>query len=183
MGLESVVKDILKAGRRESEAIVSEGRMEASNIIGDAKEKGTEEMKKRVEDAETAGKKKRVQDLARTELEVKRLILEAQKEILDEVYSRALERLKTLPSNDMILRHLLSSHSADVGAGRVYSGEKDRMTVQTIAGANYAGTRPVLGGIVVESTDGKSTVDLTFETLMQKIWEDSIREVAEVIWQ
>ncbi|MFQ5909788.1 MAG: V-type ATP synthase subunit E family protein [Thermoplasmata archaeon] len=182
MGLESVVKGILEAGRRESQEIVSEGKKEAEKIISDAKKKGTEEMNRKVEDAEVEGEKRRVQDLARAELEVKRLALEAQKEILDKVYSRALERLRTLQSSDLILRRLLSSHSADVMTGKVYSNEKDRMTVQSVVGASFAGARPILGGVVIESSDGRSTIDLTYETLMQATWENSIREVADVLW-
>lgn len=183
MGLESVVKGILEAGRRESEVVVSDGKKEASGIIAEAKKKGTEEMNSRVQEAEVLGEKRRVQDLARADLEVKRISLEAQKEILDLIYSKALERLRVLPSNDAVLRRLLSSDMADVRTGRVYSNERDRMTVQSIVGESYAGTRPVLGGIVIESTDGKTTVDLTYETMMQKTWEDSVREVAEVLWR
>ena len=183
MGLESVVKGILDAGRRESEEIVNGGKKEASGLIAEAKKKGAEEMKRRVEEAEVLGKKKRVQDLARADLEVKRISLEAQKEILDLIYSKALERLRVLPSNDAVLRRLLSSEMTDVRTGKVYSNERDRMTVQSVVGESYAGTRPVLGGIVIESMDGKTTVDLTYETLMQSAWQDSVREVAEVLWR
>ncbi len=183
MGLESVVKGILEAGRKESEEIVSGGKKEASGIIAEAKKKGTEEMNRRVQEAEVLGEKRRVQDLARADLEVKRIALEAQKEILDLIYSEALERLRILHSNDTVLRRLLSAHMADVRTGRVYSNERDRMTVQSVVGESYAGTRPVLGGIVIESIDGKTTVNLTYETLMQKTWEDSVREVAEVLWR
>jgi V/A-type H+-transporting ATPase subunit E len=182
MGLESVVEGILEAGRRESQQTVSDGKEEAQKLMGDAKAKGTEEMNQRVEEAEVQGKKRRVQDLARAELEVKRIVLEAQKEILDTVYKRAVERLGALPSNDAILRHLLSSHATDVSAGKVYSTERDRMTVQSIAGMSFAGTKDILGGIVIESQDGKSTEDLTYDTLMKNIWENSIKEVAEVLW-
>ena len=183
MGLESVVKGILEAGRREAEEIVSGGKKEASGTIAEAKKKGTEEMRRRVQEAEVLGEKRRVQDLARADLEVKRIALEAQKEILDLIYSEALERLRVLPSNDAVLRRLLSAHMADVRTGRVHSNERDRMTVQSIVGESYAGTRPVLGGVVIESIDGKTTVDLTYETMMQKTWEDSVREVAQVLWR
>jgi V/A-type H+-transporting ATPase subunit E len=182
MGLESVVKGILEAGRRESEEMVSEGKEEAKRILEEAKKQGTKKINESAEEAENTGKKKKVQDLARAELEVKRLVLEAQKDILDTVYSKALERLSALSSNEAILRHILRSHSTDVGAGRVFSNERDRMAVQSIAGESFAGTKRMLGGIVIESKDGKSTVDLTYETLMEKTWEESIREVAEVLW-
>jgi V/A-type H+-transporting ATPase subunit E len=182
MGLESVVKGILEAGRRESQQTVSDGKKEAGTLISDAKKKGTEEMNKRVEEAEELGKKRRVQDLARAELEVKRIVLEAQKDILDMVHERAVGRLGTLASNEAILRQLLRSYSADVSTGKVYSAEKDRMIVQSIAGMSFAGTRPIMGGVLIESGDGKSTVNLTYDTLMQSIWENSIKEVAEVLW-
>lgn len=182
MSLESVVKGILEAGRRESQEIISEAKKEAERILSEAKGRGTEEMKKRVKEAEDSGRKRRVQDLARAELEVKRIVLQAQKDVLDLINRKALERLKSLPSNDAILRHLLSSHNSDVRVGRVYSSQKDKIIVQSTVGSYYAGTKPVLGGIVIESRDEKSTVDLTYETLMQKTWEDSIREVAELLW-
>ncbi len=46
----------------------------------------------------------------------------------------------------------------------------------------FGGTIECSGGIVVESDDGMRRVDLRFETLLQDIWEDSVREIAEILW-
>jgi len=182
MGLESVIEDVLNQGRSEVEEIRRATVAERERILRDARAEGAKLLEVREREATQAAERARVQALARAELESKKIVLSAQKELLDEVYSTVLGKLSRLAEAGGVLRGLLQAHEAEWRKGKVYCKEKDAATVRAVVGANFGGTIDCVGGIVIESADGTHRIDLRFETLLADVWRDSIREVAEVLW-
>ena len=182
MGLETVIEEVLARGRAEAEEIRRAAVAERERLLQEAREEGAKLLIAKEQEARLAAERARIQDLARAELESKRTILAAQKQVLDEVYSKALERLAALPDRDAIVRALLNANASEWRAGKVYASPRAADTVRAIVGPNYAGTTEALGGVVIESTDGTRRTDLRFETLFADVWRDSIREVAEILW-
>jgi len=182
MGLETVIEEILARGREEADAIRKSAEAERERILLEARAEGAKLLVAKEQEARVAAERARIQDLARAELESKRTILAAQKQVLDEVYSRALQRFESLPDRDAIVRALLNANASEWRAGKVYANPRDADTVRSIVGPNYAGTIEALGGVVIESADGTRKTDLRFETLFADVWRDSIREVAEILW-
>ena len=123
-----------------------------------------------------------MQDLARAELEARKIVLAGQKDALDEVYRRALERLAGLKENADFLRALLKANAAEWKGGQVYSNPKDAALVKGIVGSAFAGPTDCAGGVVIESADGTRRVDLRYESILRDVWDDSVREVAEILW-
>lgn len=39
-----------------------------------------------------------------------------------------------------------------------------------------------IGGFVIESEDGSRRIDLTYDTFLEDLWEDTVKEVANVLW-
>ena len=39
-----------------------------------------------------------------------------------------------------------------------------------------------LGGVVIESADGTSRLDLTYDSILDDVWDDVVREVARTLW-
>ena len=123
-----------------------------------------------------------MQVLARAELESKKMVLAAQKEVLDEVYRNAIERLGVIADGPALLQKLLGRERAEWAGGHVFSNAKDAAIVEPIVGKNFAGTIECVGGIVVDSADGTHRVDLRFESILSDVWGDAIREVADTLW-
>ncbi len=166
------VDDILAQARAERERTLSEVRDEAGSALADAEER-----------AKQAAERKRVQELARAELEARKIVLVAQKDTLDEVYQRALTRLANLKENPEFLRALLKANESEWKAGgKVYSNARDEAVVKGIVGRTYAGHIDAAGGLIIESADGTRRVDLRYESILRDVWNDSVREVAEVLW-
>ena len=182
MGLETVIEEILARGREEADAIRKSAEAERERILLEARAEGAKLLVAKEQEARVAAERARIQDLARAELESKRTILAAQKQVLDEVYARALQRLEALPDRGAIVRALLDANASEWRAGKVYASPRDADTVGSIVGPNYAGTIEALGGVVIESADETRKTDLRFETLFAEVWRDSIREVAEILW-
>ena len=182
MGLETVVEDVLGRGRAEVEEIRRAALAERDRILQDARAEGAKLLEIREQEARQAAERLRVQALARAELESKKIVLSAEKELLDEVYRKVLERLSVLEGGDAILQSLLKAHAADWKTGKVYCNAKDAKAVRATVGSSFAETIDCVGGIVIESGDGTHRIDLLYETLLADVWRDSIREVAEVLW-
>jgi V/A-type H+/Na+-transporting ATPase subunit E len=182
MGLETVLEDVLARGRSEAEEIRRATLAEREKTLGQAREEGAKLLGRREREAKEAAERLRVQALARAELESKKVVLSAQKGLLDEVYAKVLDKLRTLPESREWLEALLRANAVEWRNGKVYANTRDAEAVRRIVGASFAGTIECVGGVVIESTDGSHRTDLRFETLLADVWRDSIREVAEALW-
>lgn len=183
MTLESFVQVILDKGKAEADEIRAQAQAEANQILSDIRAEGEKAISEAAKGAQEAAQRKKVQELARAELEARKSALTAQKESLDEVYQRALARLSGLRENADILRKLLRANESEwKSGGRVFCGAKDEPIVTSIAGRSFAGTIDAAGGVVIESADGTRRIDLRYESILRDVWNDSVREVAEILW-
>lgn len=182
MGLEQVVDEILARGRAEVEEIRRATLAEREKIFQEARAEGAKLLERREREAKEAAERLRVQALARAELESKKIVLSAQKDLLDDVFAKVLERLGHMAESAQWLRALLAANEKEWRNGKVYCNARDADTVRSIVGANLGGTIDCVGGVLIDSADGSHRTDLRFETLLADVWRDSIREVAEVLW-
>src|SRR5437870_13362846 len=136
MGLESVVEDVLGRGRSEVEEIRSAALAERDRILQSARGEGAKLLEVRERDARQAAERLRVQALARAELESKKIVLSAEKELLDQVYSSVLEKLPRLPEREGLLRTLLQSHAEEWRNGKGYCNAHDTDPACSIGGKN-----------------------------------------------
>src|SRR2546430_16687275 len=182
MGLETVTEAGLSRGRSEAEEIRRATTAERERILQDARAEGAKLLAQREQGGKMAAERARVQALARAELESKKVVLSAQKELLDQVYASVLEKLPRLPESEGLLRTLLQSHAEEWRNGKVYCNARDADLVRSIVGKNFGGTIECVGGVVIDNAEGTRRLDLRFETILADIWRDSIKEVAEVLW-
>ena len=183
MTLETVVQAILEKGKSEAGEILQQARAEREHILADVRAEGGKSIEEEERRAHEAAARRRVQELARGELEARKIVLAAQKEALDRVYERTLVRLGELKENAEFLQRLLKANEAEWRAGgQVYSNAKDEAAVRRIVGERYAGRVECAGGVVMETADGTRRVDLRYESILRDVWNDSVREVAETLW-
>jgi len=181
-GLEAVVQEVLDEGKREAAAILEAARKEREALLSKARAGVAVLVREREAEAAGAVERRRVQEIARAELEAKRAVLNGQKALLDEVYQGALQALPTLAGRDALTETLLRKTSADWRAGRVFCAAADERAVRAATGGSFAGTIDCAGGIVIETADGRRRLDLRFETRLQDVWQDMVREVAQTLW-
>ena len=182
MGLETVIEEVLARGKGEAEDIRTAAQAERERMLQATRDEAEKRKREREAEGRRDAERNRVQVLARAELESKKMVLAAQKEVLDEVYRNAIDRLGVMDDAPALLRELLERERAEWEGGRVFSNEKDAEIVERIVGKNFAGTTECVGGVVVESADGTRRVDLRFESILSEVWGDAIREVADTLW-
>lgn len=183
VSLESVVQSVQDRGRSEAAAILAEAAKEREAILAAARAEGAKILAAAEARGREIAERKRVQELARAELEARRFILSTQKDQLDEAYRRVQERLGRLPENDALIRALLRTNETTwKNGGKVFASAKDAEVVNGLVGKAYAGPIEALGGVVIENADGSVRLDLRYESLLRGVWENAIREVAEILW-
>ncbi len=163
---------MVESASREREAMLAEVRKEGEALLKE-RERQTEEQADR----------ERLREVARAELEAKRIALQAQREVLDEVLERAKERLLDTGSRERLTEALVNAHQDEIREGVVLCRPGDVPLLKRLVKGEVRGELPGIGGLVVESPDGSHRVDLTFETLLDELWEDVVRDVAALFWK
>src|SRR2546425_4402115 len=110
MGLESVIQDVLETGRTEADQIRTAAKAERERMLQEARSEGMKFLSTREMEARQAAARIRIQELARAELESKKIVLAAQKELLDRVYQSVLGRLSALEGSGALLGSILEAN-------------------------------------------------------------------------
>ena len=126
------------------------------------------------------------QEMSSAEVEGRRNMLKAEKELLDTVKQRAIEELRSAPGpkKEQIISGLVRQASAAIPGGFVYSNAEDADFVKRAASRyQYAGSVDCIGGIIIESQDREQRLDLTYETILEDLWQEKIGEVADILFK
>lgn len=191
MGLEVVVDEIKAKGDREAARIKSEAEAEAKTIVADATKRAEEIRIAAEADAALQADRIMIREVAAANLVVKRDQLNAQKELLDKVYSQAANEIANLPSAVHVkaVRSLLKDAVKQIKEGTVYANSRDEEAVKaaltelkTLSGFTFGGTSDINGGVIVQSADGQLTLDLSYQTFMDEVWESSLKDASEILF-
>src|SRR2546422_5796164 len=182
MTLESAVEAILEQAKAEANRVLEEARNERQRMLSEVRAEAAKALAETEKAARIEAERKRVQELARAELESRKIVLAAQKEALDKVYEGALDRLGRLSDNADILRRLLKANESEWrSGGKVYCSPRDEAVVRKIVGDSFAGTVECAGGIVIESAGGTPRGDFRYETPFRDVWDDAVKAGAETL--
>jgi V/A-type H+-transporting ATPase subunit E len=183
MSLERMIEEIRQQGQREFEDILEAARQERERMLSEIQEKGEELQGERSRQAEDQGSREEIREIARAELEARKVLLQAQKEILDEVREAAKQRLREMGDTDRFLTSLVEQNREDLEDALVRCNAGDVKTLQRLTGAEVHGDLDVIGGFVIEARSGDRRIDLTFDTFLDGLWEEAVRDVADILWK
>jgi len=187
MPLDNVVQEIYKKGEEQVQAIISKAKEEAEKIIAEAEEKAKEILEKARIEGEKEAEALRRQELSSVRLEMKRLLLNKQKEVLEAVFESVKERIKNMDAETKkkVYTALLKNYAIEGMV--VYSNRDDEDLVKSIIqelglNARYGGNIDCLGGVIIESADGELRVNLTFEELLNQLYEQKMSELSKMLF-
>ncbi len=183
MSLDEVVEEILDRGKREADAILASADEERKRMLSEAKAKGEELNQEKEKQATLEASRRNQRETARAELEARRIALQAQKEVLDDILSRASEHLRQRESDRALLVALVQRHQKALSEGVVRTNERDAVVLRRLVKTEVRDDLDCIGGFVIESLDGRRRIDLTYETFLEDLWEDVIKEVADLLWR
>jgi V/A-type H+-transporting ATPase subunit E len=185
MSLETVVEDIRDEARARAKEIREEGEERAESIVSEAERDAEEILSEAEREVERQVEQEREQKLSSAQLESKQKRLEARREVLERVRNGVEDRIIDLSDDEResLTRTLLevaAGEFEDVETVRVHGREDDEELLESIV-ADFEGFEvgePVdcLGGVVVESDESRVRVNNTFDSVLEDVWEENLRE-------
>ncbi|MBI3027645.1 hypothetical protein HYY70_06050 [Candidatus Woesearchaeota archaeon] len=180
MGLEAVKDEILNSAKEQSNSLIAEARKEANRIwretenkIEGMKEKSDEEAKRMIDTIKR-------QELASADLENKKMLLEAKKQLIDNAFDEARKRLENLDDKkkEFYIKKLLEKAKSDIDISTVYCSKKD---AKFLKGFN-AETAGIIGGIMAENRDKTIRVDYSFDAILESLKETELQNISRILF-
>jgi V/A-type H+-transporting ATPase subunit E len=192
MSLETVTEDIREEARARATEIREEADERAESIVADA-EADAEEIRAEAErEVERQIEQEREQTLSSAKLEAKQARLEARRSVLAEVREEVESTIAGFDDDtrEELTRSLLDAAATefeDADSVRVYGRAADQPTLAGILadyeGFEYAGEYDCLGGVVVESDASRVRVNNTFDSVLEEVWEENLREISDRLFE
>ncbi|SEK88965.1 V-type ATP synthase subunit E [Haloferax larsenii] len=187
MSLDNVVEDIRDEARARAEEIRQNGQERADEIVAEAEADAEEILESRTAEIEQQLEREREQSLSSAKLEAKQARLSARRDVLQRVREQVESELADLEGDrrEELTRTLLDAAAVefeDEDEVHVYGRADDADMLEDIL-ADYdryevAGERDCLGGVVVEGTNSRVRVNNTFDSVLDSVWEDNLKEVS-----
>ena len=180
MGLESVKEEIIRNAKEQSSAMIADARRQANQLAKEA-EKKIEETKQRIEEEtkRTADMTKR-QFLAAAELENKKMLLDAKKQVIEKAFEEAKAKIEKMDDKkrETLLKKLLEKSSKEIEVGKVYCSKKDLKLLKGIK----AEPAEIIGGLIAENKEGTTRVDYSFESLLESVREKELQKISKILF-
>jgi V/A-type H+-transporting ATPase subunit E len=182
MGLDKVIENIQKEGKEKITHILQDAEIQAALIL-EAKQKTIDETSvKKKQELEKQIDVLKTQESSSVEIDVKKIRLNAEKDILSQTYQECLQTLSSLPHKTIISSLLKNVHKELPEVAYIYSNARDEPIVRSLTKISYGGSIDTLGGITVENKDKTLKIDYRYETIAELVWERSLKEIAEKLF-
>ena len=188
MSLDTVAEDIRDEARARAEDIRGDGERRAEEIVAEAEREAEELREAREADVERRIEQEREQKLSSAKLEAKQERLEARRDVLQQVRERVEAELVDIDGErrEELTRTLLDDAAREFDDGddvAVYGRGDDEALLKAVVtdydGFGYAGEYDCLGGVVVESQSSRVRVNNTFDSILEDVWEDNLKELSD----
>jgi len=179
MSLDKVVEDILRKGEERKRELILLGKKEADEQTSLAEKRTSERRTSEEKKVESAIAQMEQQEISSAELESKKALLAAQKQVMEDLKEQILTQLENYPADKRkkLYGRLTAKAKKELKEGYVYSSPGDKPLVQFVPGMTYGGTMECRGGIVFESKDRTYRLDYRFETILEDVWNTNIQEI------
>lgn len=184
MSLEKVVEEILRTGEERKLEIIRQGERERDEHVAQADAQIAEHREKAVRRTETQIAQMEQQELSSAELESKKALLSAQRQVMDEVKALVLAEIASYPADkrSAMYARLMKVAKAELGECYVYSNAADKPLLRLTSGMAAGGVIDCRGGLVFESKDRAVRLDYRFETMLEEVWSRKIQEIFSALF-
>ncbi|KYH25198.1 V-type ATP synthase subunit E [Halalkalicoccus paucihalophilus] len=192
MSLETVAEDIRDEARARAREIEADAEERAEAIIAEAEADAAEIEAEREREIERRIEQEREQRLSSANLEAKQKRLEARRNVLEDVRERVEAEVASIDGErrEELTDELLAAAAAEFDEGasvKVYGRADDEALLvallESYDGYEYAGEYDCLGGVVAESEASRIRVNNTFDSVLETVWEDNLKEASSRLFE
>ena len=187
MSLETVVEDIREEARARAEEIKNDGEQQAEEILAEAEADAEALFEEREAEVEREIEQEREQALSSANLEAKQQRLSARRDVLQDVREEVEAELAALSGDrrETLTQELLVAAAEEFDADdevEVFGRAEDETLLKDVASefdnVTYGGEYDCLGGVVVEGAATRVRVNNTFDSVLDAVWDEHLREIS-----
>ena len=184
MALDKVVGNILEIANTEAAARIATAQNERATILQQADQTIANKKKAQDKELEIALKRLRQQEISSAELEAKRIVLNAKKEILDRTYQEALKDLVSMPEAEKarVYQTILANAKKSISKPKVLCPKGESRLVQKDSDIASVTETDMGVGLILESQDGTIRLDYRFNTMLGAVWEKELKNVSNALF-
>jgi V/A-type H+-transporting ATPase subunit E len=184
MALDNVTKDIRDSARASVAAIEAERDAEVAKIMAEAdaviSDMKTKEDKKLKEAIEQLGR----QMLSSAELESKKIVLSKKKEILEKAFAESLASLESASAatRKKQYKQMVAAAKSVIADPKAYCAKDETITAEDIGVSKLEKVNSITGGLILESKDGTTQVDMQYKTILQTVWDREMKGLSDILF-
>ncbi len=190
MGYAELIKAVEQEGRREQERILQEARKRAEEILQRARKEALKTKEALLEKARAELRGRESEAVNRARAEARKMVLTARQEILDEVFKKAIGRIRGLPPDDYgaIIKGLFDELLKDWQTSGmeedpvVYVAEEDARFLEGVV-YDVVPTKEVAAGVVFESRDKKYRAENTLGSRLTRLRPDLMVALKGILFE
>jgi len=184
MALEKVVGNILETANTEAAARIATAEKERAAILQKADETIANKKKAQDKELEIALKRLRQQEISSAELEAKRIVLNAKKEILDRSFQETLKDLESMSEAEKVrvYHKILTNAKKSISKPKILCPKGESRFVPKDNDVISVTETDMSAGLVLESQDGTIRLDYRFNTMLAAVWEKELKNVSNVLF-
>ena len=184
MALDKVVGNILECANKEAASQIATAEKERASILQQADVTIATKRKAQEKELEISLKRLRQQEISSAELEAKRIVLNAKKEILDRSQADTLKELESMSAEEKgkIYSKIMADSRKMISKPKVLCPRGEAGLVPREGEVASVTEADMGAGLVLESQDGTVRLDYRFSTILGSIWEKELKNVSNVLF-
>ncbi len=178
MGIEEVRKEIIDNAKNQARQILKEAEKEKQGILASA-ETRVNAIKERLDkEAEKSVEQYKIMMLAEATSIAKKQRLSLERDVINEVFEKSKEDILSISSKKREQHLTKIMAKAGKEFAKIYCSKKDIALMKKYRPSEA----DILGGLILENKEGDMRLDLSYETLLEKIKQDNVAEIAKILF-
>jgi len=180
MGLDEIRSRISENTQKEIERIIGEGNSAASKIIADTKQDLESQRAKFIEETKSLVEQLEKRAVTDSRFEVRKRILEKKKQILAQVFDAVRKELIKMPDSEREswIKKIIEKARNQIDIANVHASSRDMRFLQGYNAEEAA----IIGGVIVENSDKSLRIDYSFDAMLEEVKNDTLQEVAKILF-
>jgi len=184
MGLEKVKEEVLRKAKEKADTLFKEAKLEAGNIETQMQKRIVAEREKLLKETDSLMSQMSKQEISQAKLDARNSMLKAKKELIEHVMAKARNKLEKLSMQDRkgIISGLLKRGQREIKVKHVYCNKNDVQLVKKLGNFSF-NNADLSGGLILEIEDKTVRIDLSYESIMEKIREENLTKISDILFE
>jgi len=184
MALDTVVENIMEGAQAKARELIQEAEKEKATILQHANDKVSAKKLAQQKEMEISLKRLKQQEISSAELEAKRIVLNAKKEVLDRSFQVSLESLLSMDSSNRgrMYRKMLEGSKGALKQPKVYCPRGESSLISGVAGLGAVEETDMEPGLILEDVSGNIRMDYRFRVILESVWDKELKNVSNILF-